>query len=88
MSRGKEGERAYLSSHEGELLADATSDDRRVDDKTLGDVLESSEDDVGGEEGFGDGDTTVGAVKGGSQDGREREDEEKTYESSRVRSNH
>ena len=51
-----------LGRHEGELLADTTSNDPRVDDKTLRDVLKSAEKDVGGEERLGNGNSAVGAA--------------------------
>lgn len=51
-----------LGSHEREFLSDSASDDRRVNYETLSDVLKGSEDDVGGEERFRNGDTTVCGV--------------------------
>jgi hypothetical protein len=51
-----------LGRHERQLLVDSSSDDFRVDDEALKDVLEGGEDDVGGEEGLGEGHSTVGRV--------------------------
>ena len=52
-----------LGGHEGELLVDAALDDLGVDDEALGDVLEEGQEDVCGEEGLGQADTTVGTIE-------------------------
>ena len=63
MSEGKRrGEERNPNEHERKLLRDSSSDDLGVDDETLEDVLESAENDVGGEESLGEGDSSVGAV--------------------------
>jgi len=48
-----------LCGHEGQLVADVSLYDFRVDDQTLCDVLQSAEDDVCREEGLGQGDPPV-----------------------------
>lgn len=45
-----------LSGHERQLVADVSLDDFGVDHQTLGDVLQGAEDDVGRQEGLGEGD--------------------------------
>lgn len=55
-----------LGGHEGELLVDPAADNLGVDDETLGDVLHGREEDVGGEERLGEGDTAVGRVVEGT----------------------
>lgn len=51
-----------FGGHEGQFLADTTFDDLGVDDHTFKDVLQSSQEDIGGQEGFGERDTTDGAI--------------------------
>lgn len=57
-----DGHDDVLRRHEGEFLTDAAGDDGGVDDESLGDVLESREDDIGREECLGDRDSSVGTV--------------------------
>lgn len=57
-----EGEGEEEDEHERKLLGDSSSDDLGVDDETLEDVLEGAEDDIGGEESLGEGDSSVGAA--------------------------
>ena len=56
------GHDQVLGGHEGQFLSKTTSDDLGVDDHALGDILEGGENDVGGEEGLGEGDTAVGTA--------------------------
>ena len=93
--RKEEREEGEENEHERKLLRDSSSDDLGVDDETLEDVLESAENDVGGEEGFGKGDSSVGAANERRREGEVRfetrrgsDHGERTHESSRVRSNH
>jgi len=52
-----------LGGHKGELLRYPTANDLRVDDHTLGDVLQNDEQGIGGKVCLGNGDTSVGTVK-------------------------
>jgi hypothetical protein len=56
-----------LRSHERQLLCDPPCDDFRIDHEAFRYVLECGEDDVGGEEGFGEGDAAVGTIERTSQ---------------------
>jgi hypothetical protein len=88
-SRRMEGQ---TNEHERQLLGDSSSNDLGVDDEALEDVLEGAENDVGREESFREGHSSVSAAKRtASQDSktcREGEGEERPDLSSRVRSNH
>jgi hypothetical protein len=57
-----DGHDDVFGGHEGQLLTDTSGDHRRVHDHALGDVLQSGQQDVGGQERLGDGNTTVGTA--------------------------
>jgi hypothetical protein len=57
-----DGHDDVFGSHEGQLLTDTSGDHRGVHDHALGDVLQSGQQDVGGEERLGNGNTTIGAA--------------------------
>lgn len=57
-----DGHDNVLGRHEGELLRYPARNDGGVHDETLADVLEGGQEDVGGEERLGQGDTAVGGV--------------------------
>jgi hypothetical protein len=61
-SRLDRGHDEVFGGHEGKLFPDVARDDLRIDDKTLGNVLEGGQDNVCCEEGLGDGNTTVRAT--------------------------
>ncbi len=60
------GHNDVFGGHEGEFGLNTTRNDGGIDDKAFGNVLQDSEDYVGGEEGFGDGEATVGRVVEGT----------------------
>jgi hypothetical protein len=58
-----EGHDNVLSCHEWELLSNASGNDHGVDHQTFRNVLQRREDDVGSEESFWEGNTSVCAAK-------------------------
>ena len=56
------GHDQVLGGHEGQFLGETAGYDLGVDNHALGDILEGGENDVGSEESFWEGDTTVGTA--------------------------